>query len=589
MPNVSRIRLPALPAFKRPRELLYASDERPPAPTLAGLALQHLATALALIAYVLAAARIGGLDAEQTQTMITATILGMAVSTFLQSWGGRLGSGMLLIHMPDPLLVVLSGMLAGQYGLGGLVMVGVVNGIVAMGAGWLVPHLRSLLPPTVAGIVVCVAGLSLIAPALHHVSGLSDGGRLDRGNLLIGAATLAVIMGLSIWGSQRAKLFALLAGLVTGILLSAWLGKLHGLDALASAPVFGLPHPPLPDFGVDPGILLAVAVLALMTQLDVFGCVVLMHKMNDDDWHRPDMKMVAGGMRACGLGNFLSAWLGALPGAISSANIALAHISRSSSRWIGLLVAAALAAAAFLPQVSLALTLMPVAVIGAIEVYAAAYLIVSGIELIASRALDARGLFMIGLSFVLGIGVIFVPQLAELAPESMRMMAGNGIIVAGLSAIGLNLLFRLGTSRRARQSFDAGQRAQDLPQAIVDFVEAQGAGWSARRDVVRRAAQAALEAAEAIQAGGRRIEGVQGSFDEFNLDIELIHDGAPLSLIAAPAGAATDLLDMDEDAFQQALSQTLDGVSQAMLRRLADRLQSDRRGDGAYLKLHFDH
>lgn len=589
MPNVSRIRLPALPAFKRPRELLYASDERPPAPTLAGLALQHLATALALIAYVLAAARIGGLDAEQTQTMITATILGMAVSTFLQSWGGRLGSGMLLIHMPDPLLVVLSGMLAGQYGLGGLVMVGVVNGIVAMGAGWLVPHLRSLLPPTVAGIVVCVAGLSLIAPALHHVSGLSDGGRLDRGNLLIGAATLAVIMGLSIWGSQRAKLFALLAGLVTGILLSAWLGKLHGLDALASAPVFGLPHPPLPDFGVDSGILLAVAVLALMTQLDVFGCVVLMHKMNDDDWHRPDMKMVAGGMRACGLGNFLSAWLGALPGAISSANIALAHISRSSSRWIGLLVAAALAAAAFLPQVSLALTLMPVAVIGAIEVYAAAYLIVSGIELIASRALDARGLFMIGLSFVLGIGVIFVPQLAELAPESMRMMAGNGIIVAGLSAIGLNLLFRLGTSRRARQSFDAGQRAQDLPQAIVDFVETQGAGWSARRDVVRRAAQAALEAAEAIQAGGRRIEGVQGSFDEFNLDIELIHDGAPLSLIAAPAGAATDLLDMDEDAFQQALSQTLDGVSQAMLRRLADRLQSDRRGDGAYLKLHFDH
>jgi len=589
MPNVSRIRLPALPVFKRPRELLYASGERPPAATLAGLALQHLATALALIAYVLAAARIGGLDAEQTQAMITATILGMAISTFLQSWGGRLGSGMLLIHMPDPLLVVLSGMLAGQYGLGGLVLVGVVNGIVAMGAGSLVPHLRSLLPPTVAGIVVCVAGLSLIAPALHHVSGLSDGGRLDRANLLIGAATLAVIMGLSIWGGQRARLFALLAGLVTGILLSAWLGKLHGLDALASAPVFGLPHPPLPDFGVDPGILLAVAVLALMTQLDVFGCVVLMHKMNDDDWHRPDMKMVAGGMRACGLGNFLSAWLGALPGAISSANIALAHISRSSSRWIGLAVAAALAAAAFLPQVSLALTLMPVAVIGAIEIYAAAYLIVSGIELIASRALDARGLFMIGLSFVLGIGVIFVPQLAELAPESMRMMAGNGIIVAGLSAIGLNLLFRLGTSRRARQSFDAGQRAQDLPQAIVDFVEAQGAGWSARRDVVRRAAQAALEAAEAIQAGGRRIEGVQGSFDEFNLDIELIHDGAPLSLIAAPAGAATDLLDMDEDAFQQALNQTLDGVSQAMLRRLADRLHADRRGDGACLKLHFDH
>ncbi|HEY9573036.1 MAG TPA: solute carrier family 23 protein [Pusillimonas sp.] len=570
--------------------MVYASDDKPPALALGGLALQHCATALALIAYVLAAAKIGGLDAESTRGMVTATILGMALATFLQSWGGRVGSGMLLVHMPDPLLVVLSGMLAAEYGIGGLVLVGVVNGTVALGAGFIVPRLRAVLPPAVAGVVVCVAGLSLIAPALTHTSGLNPDTGVDRIESLIGGLTLLVIVALSIWGSRRAKLFALLAGLAAGVALAAFFGRLHGFDVLAATPVFALPHPPMPEFQIDPGVLAAVGVLALMTQLDTFGCVVLMHKMNDADWRRPNMRMVGGGIRANGLGNLLGAWMGAYPSAISSANIALSHISRSTSRWVGLLTALLLALIAFLPQVTLALTLIPTPVIGAVELYAAAYLIVSGIELVTSRAMDSRGIFMIGLSFVMGMGVIFLPGLTDLAPESIRFMAKNGIIVAGLTAITLNLLFRLGTSRRAALKLDPAAGGPHT-QKIVEFVDKQGGIWAARRDTVRRAAQAVLEAAEAIQATGasRRLLEVRGSFDEFNLDIELLHDGPPLKLQSGPGKSAATLLDLDDHAFEAALDDTLAGVSHALLKRLADRLSTGSRGEHAFLRLHFDH
>ncbi|UYO93399.1 solute carrier family 23 protein [Pollutimonas sp. M17] len=588
MPSPLKMKLPPLPTFKRPHDLVYACNDKPPAFALCGLALQHCATALALIAYVLASARIGGLDAESTRSMVTATILGMALATFLQSWGGRLGSGMLLIHMPDPLLVVISGMIAAEYGIGGLVLVGVVNGTVALGAGFIVPRLRAVLPPTVAGVVVCVAGLSLIPPALTHTSGLNAASGVDRIDVLIGGLTLLVIVALSIWGNHRAKLFALLAGLAAGVALAAFFGRLHGFDTLGATPVFGFPVPPAPKFGIDPGVLAAVAVLALMTQLDTFGCVVLMHKMNDADWRRPDMRMVGGGIRANGLGNLLGAWMGACPSAISSANIALTHISRSTSRWIGLLTGLLLAFIAFLPQVTLALTLIPTPVIGAVELYAAAYLIVSGIELIASRAMDARGIFMIGLSFVAGMGVIFLPGMAEAAPESVQFMAKNGIIVAGLTAIGLNLLFRLGTSQRASLELDG-----DGPQTqkIVEFVEAQGAAWAARRDAVRRAAQAAMEAAEALQAAGgnRRLVKIRGSFDEFNLDFELLHEGLPLTLQAKPGASPANLLDVDDDAFHLALDEALAGVSHTLLRRLADRLSSGTRSGHSFLRLHFDH
>src|SRR5690606_6163263 len=131
-----KLKLSPLPAFKRPHDLVFAANDKPPAYALSGLALQHCATALALIAYVLAAARIGGLDAESTRSMVTASILGMAMATFLQSWGGRLGSGMLLVYMPDPLLVVIYGGIAAEYGIGVLVLVGLGDDADSRGGVW---------------------------------------------------------------------------------------------------------------------------------------------------------------------------------------------------------------------------------------------------------------------------------------------------------------------------------------------------------------------------------------------------------------------------------------------------------------------
>src|SRR5699024_4275967 len=154
------------------------------------------------------------------------------------------GAGMLIVHIPNPFLLVLYGMLLAQYGLGGAVLAGLVSGITALLCGALAPYLRTLLPPIVAGIVACIGGLALIQPALEHVSGLAGGGTLQPANLLVCTLTLAVIIGLSIWGNRYCKLFALLAGLISGTIVAALMGQLHGLAALASTPVFGVPHLP---------------------------------------------------------------------------------------------------------------------------------------------------------------------------------------------------------------------------------------------------------------------------------------------------------------------------------------------------------
>ncbi len=581
------LRLPALPSRRRPPDLVFAAGERPPPTSLLVLAVQHAATAMAFITYVLVVARLAGLDRWGTQSMVAMTLLGMAACTALQAWGGHLGSGALLVHMPNPFMIAVGAALVAAHGPGGIAGATAVYGLVALAMAPLVRHLRPLFPPPVVGVVVCMAGMALVAPSVRNAFGVGgEQWRIDGASALVTAVTLGGIVLLSVWGG-RLRLMALLLAIVAGVTLAALLGRLEGAQALQGVALLALPQVVAPVFGLDAGMVVAIALVAVLSQLDTLGSVIMLDKMNDADWKRADMRSVAGGIRANGLGDLLVGLLGSFPTCTSSANIALAYATRSTARLIGFATAALLALAAFLPQLTLALTLIPEPVLGAVGLYAAGFLMVSGMELVISRAMDSRTVFAVGLSLCAGLTVLVLPQLAEPLPPSLRFVFGDGFVVAGLSVIVLNLLFRIGTGQRAEHALQAD--SPTLHADITGFVETRGAAWGARRAVVQRAALAALEAAEAIAAAGdgRRVSGIRGSFDEFNLDLELLHSGAPLALgpTAAAAPVAASLLDGDDSAIDAALAQ----MSSRLLRHLADRVSSGESGGQSVLRLHFEH
>src|SRR3546814_5951808 len=106
----------------------------------------------------------------------------MAVSTFLQSWGGKLGSGLLLVHIPSPILVALMGTILIRYGLGGMVAAGIIYAVVGLIVSYILPRLRAALPPAVAGVLLILASLSLVTPALTQLGGLNAAGEIQIGS-----------------------------------------------------------------------------------------------------------------------------------------------------------------------------------------------------------------------------------------------------------------------------------------------------------------------------------------------------------------------------------------------------------------------
>jgi hypothetical protein len=315
------------------------------------------------------------------------------------------------------------------------------------------------------------------------------------------------------------------------------------------------------------------------------GVVVLMDKMNDRDWHRADLPMVARGLRAGGLANLICAPFGALPAAPSSANVGLCHVSRVGSRVVALATGLLIGVTAFMPVATSFLTALPEPVLGAIQVYAAAYLITCGMDIICDRALDGRSGIMVGTSLVVGMTVLLVPSVRTLLPDSLGLLAESAMASGGLVAVLLNLVFRLGSRSRFRQDLVTAPDTEG-PRRVATLVETQCGHWGTRRDVARRASLSLQEAAEALTARGHAPLALEGAFDEYNLSLSLVHGGPPLA-IGAPAHPDPEALLMGDD---RALDAALAHLPNRLIRSLADRVTATAQGDGtSRLDFHFEH
>ena len=235
-------------------------------------------------------------------------------------------------------------------------------------------------------------------------------------------------------------------------------------------------------------------------------------------------------------------------------------------------------ALAFMPKLSGLLAVMPRPVMGAALMFVAAFIIVSGLQIIASRLLDGRRTFVIGLSFIIAIAVDISPAFFRGLPASVQPLFGSSLAVGMLAAIMLNLIFRIGTARIQNLVLPVGP--VDM-SALEQFMETTGASWGARRDVIDRATfnltQSIETIAECCEPLGR-LE-VEAKFDEFNLDIRVSYAGPPLEL---PEKRPTNEEIIASEEGQRALAGFL-------LRRFADRVRATHVNGRSTILFHFDH
>lgn len=537
--------------------------------------LQHVAASAALLAYPVLIGQAAGADADTIAAMVSLTLLASALGTLLQAFrAGPVGSGFLC--WPNATIVYLAPSIAAAK-TGGLPLVFgmlLVAGLVEIALAPLMRRLRPLFPPELAGVVVLMIGITSGAVGVRLIA--ADASMPASLAVTIAAVTLATIVICNVWTRGLPQVCCVLIGGAAGVGVACMLSV---QPAASATPTALLSLPSLSHLGwrFDATLLLPFAVGAMAATLKTAGNVVILQKACDPRWVRADMGGVSGGVLADGFATALSGLLGGTAINSSSISTGLATATAMHSRRVAWVIAATCAVIALVPMLGYWLQRLPPAVMGATLVFSAAFMLVNGLQIAASRMLDARRTLVVGLGVVAGLSVELVPAMRTLLSPSAQAMFGTPLVLGTLVGLGLNLVFRIGVARTERLRIAAGGFDGE---AVDAWMLRLGASWGARREVIERVRFAVVQAVETL-----RDHGIGGpieasvSFDEFNVRLRVAWEGPPIEL---PLHRPSDDEIMSDDAGVRRLGGFL-------LRRIADRVSTTARQGQAVLVMDFEH
>ncbi|MFZ2960294.1 MAG: solute carrier family 23 protein [Candidatus Ozemobacteraceae bacterium] len=564
----------------KPAGIRYGVNDKPPLWQAALLVVQYVLIAYGSLVIPALVARESRSSFEDARLFIASSLLTMGICTILQS-SRRFGAGFLCPAVcgaefaPASIAAVQQG---GYALLSGMLMVcGIFQGVISP----LIARLRPYFPVEVTGVVVFMTGLSLIKYALPGFLGIVDG-RLfaNSSEMIVAFLSLAIMIIPCVWGNGLIRQNAGLLGLAGGIVISLIAGCFPKIDeAMTAQPFIMVPRPGWAGWSWSFDMVIPFLIAGMCSVLGTLGNITACQKTNTIDWRRPDMKTLSKGVLTEAFGNFSGGVIGGAGLGSSAVSVGMSIATGVTSRYIGYGVGGCCILLSFFPGVSTLYALLPRPVLAASLILGVSFMLMTGIQVIASRMLDVRKTLVVGISIIAGLCVDIVPEIKETVCASLRPLFGSPLSVAAITALMLNMLFRIGVKKTEKIFL---QYDSDSHVRIRNFFETHGAVWGMRKEVLSNAENALnhyIEGAAGKNSGAICFD-ISASFDEFNFELDIIHQGQPLDL-SGNRPSMNELVDFPDSAVSQ-----LEGF---LVKQFADRASSGWQENTAYVNLGFEH
>ena len=409
----------------------------------AALGLQHV---LAMYAgAVIVPLLIGGalnFTPEEMTYLVSIDIFMCGVATLLQLTVNKffgIGLPVVLgcaIQAVSPLILIGS-----NQGIGAMYGSIIVAGIFIILISGVFSKIKRFFPSVVTGTVITVIGLTLIPVALEKMGGGSKT-MTDFGStkfLVLAFVTIATILIVQIYGIGFMRSIAVLIGLLVGTGLAAFLGMVN-LAPVAEATWFHMPQPfyfGRPTF--EWSSILTMILISLVSMVESTGVYFALGEITDKKIQEDDLKR---GYRAEGLAVLLGGIFNTFPYTGFSQNVGLVQLSGIKNRKPIYFSAGFLILLGLLPKIGAVATIIPDPVLGGAMLVMFGMVATQGIRMLAHVDFtNESNLLVVAMSVGLGLGVTVVPELFAGLPETVQLFTSNGIVVASLTSIILNVLF----------------------------------------------------------------------------------------------------------------------------------------------------
>ena len=458
----------------------YEPDEKPSPTITLNVAFQASVLALSntvTVTTIFAVASDGSADYLAWAIFASVVVAGIAAAHMALNLG-RIGPGYLLLIGAGSPFVPVCVLAVAQGGLPVMSSLIVAASLVQFAVAFWLAQLRRVITPVVSGVsfmIIAVAAMPIAVARLDDV----PAGASPVAGMVVGAATLVVVMILMLRGSGIWRLLAFPITILVGCAVAAPLG-VYDLQRAPDAPWLGLP-----EFSAWPGFspVLDRDFLSLLVVFFVVSAVVAIQSGNagaaiqQASHRRPraiDFRGVQGTLNVGGVATLLSGIAGTIPPIIYlPSSIALIGFTGVAARRVAYVMGIMLIALALLPKVVAVLLTIPRPVTGAILLTVMALLFMEGVRTVLQDGLNQQKVLIVGLSLSIAIGLQTQNILAAAFGSPWGVAFGNSVVVGILVAILISLALEITSSRRRRMESELDISA--LPD-INEFLRGLGSG-----------------------------------------------------------------------------------------------------------------
>ena len=405
------------------------------------LGLQHLLAMYSgsiLVPIMIAGAL--GYSTKELTYLISTDIFMCGVATFLQLQVNKyFGIGLPVVLGVAFQSVAPLSIIGAKLGSGAIFGSIIVSGLIVILISGFFSKIRKFFPPLVTGSVITTIGLTLIPVAIGNMG--NNIPKPELSSVILAVVTILVILFIHAVTTGFIRSIAILIGLIIGTVVAAFMGVVD-FSPIAQAPLIHIPTPfffgkPIFDFSS----ILMMTIISLVSMVESTGVYLALSDITGDEISETRLR---NGYRAEGLAVALGGIFNTFPYTGFSQNVGLVQLSGIKTRRPIFYTAGFLVILGLLPKFGACAQIIPAPVLGGAMLVMFGMVTIQGIRMLGRVDFNnEHNLLIAAMAVASGVGFSGT-TLFQVLPDTVGMFLNNGIVMATLVAIILNLIFNRG-------------------------------------------------------------------------------------------------------------------------------------------------
>ena len=404
------------------------------------LGLQHLLAMYSgsiLVPIMIASAL--GYSSQQLTYLISTDIFMCGVATFLQLQLNKyFGIGLPVVlgvafQSVAPLI-----MIGQKHGSGAMFGALIVSGVYVLLIAGFCSKIANFFPAIVTGSVITTIGLTLIPVAIGNMGNNSE--KPTAQSLLLAAVTILIILLVNIFAKGFLKSIGILIGLMVGTIVASCMG-LVDFTPVTQAPLMHVPTPFY--FGIPKFEFSSIIMMCIIATVSLVESTGVYFALSDISKETPDSTRLRNGYRAEGIAVLLGGIFNTFPYTGFSQNVGLVKLSGIKTRLPIYYAASFLILLGLLPKFGALAQIIPSPVLGGAMLVMFGFVSVQGMQILARVDFEhnEHDFLIAAVSISAGVG-LNGSNLFNSLPTGLQMFFSNGIVMASVIAIALNLILK---------------------------------------------------------------------------------------------------------------------------------------------------